>query len=106
MEKTITETLKVVRGMLGIFADKTPSEIDDKILKLIDAFLASPEILDWLDEMLNSAFTATSYARALSAPTEQLSKAAAAADIDWHTLVTVLLPIIFDLLRRYTTKAA
>lgn len=94
----IKQALEGIRQLLAIVASWTPTTVDDQVIAFIDAILKSPEILEWLESLFSGLTAAQTLG---NAPKAQLEAAAQAANIDWQSLITLILPYLLKLLQAW-----
>jgi len=81
---------------LRLVAERTESTIDDEFVRFLEVVQNSPELLAWVQSLLEANIPDG----ALHATEPPESAKAALAGFDWQAVLTTLLPLLLELLRR------
>ncbi len=93
----IREILNTVRGILSLVAEWTETDVDDKVVEVIDLILGNEKLLAWLENLL---------VKEDSNPDEVIFAASVIPDLGLAAgniaLLLRLLPLIIQLIRQFS----
>lgn len=81
---------------LRLIAERTETTIDDEFVKFVEAVKDSPELLAWVESLLEANIPDG----ALHSTAPPAGVQAALAGFNWQSVLTTLLPLLLELLRR------
>lgn len=87
---------------LAYLASVTATTIDDQVVRLLAAISNSPELMEWIEGLYDS--DTPPGALAVTDAPEPVRAALAAAGFDWQQVVTFLLPLALELLKRFRAR--